>query len=81
MSTPAVHINELTKNYNGTQALNGVNLTIPKGSFFGLLGPNGAGKTTTINILTGLVRKTSGKSEIFGFFSKPSGLNILISYN
>ena len=67
MSTPAVHINELTKNYNGTQALNGVNLTIPKGSFFGLLGPNGAGKTTTINILTGLVRKTSGKSEIFGF--------------
>lgn len=67
MSTPAVHINELTKNYNGTQALNGVNLTIPEGSFFGLLGPNGAGKTTTINILTGLVRKTSGKSEIFGF--------------
>ena len=64
---PAVFIKDLIKNYNGTKALKGVDLTIPEGSFFGLLGPNGAGKTTTINILTGLVKKTSGESKVFGF--------------
>jgi ABC-2 type transport system ATP-binding protein len=62
----AVEINGLTKNYDNTRALNGLNLLIPKGSFFGLLGPNGAGKTTTINILTGLVNKNNGYAKIFG---------------
>jgi len=63
----AVNIKNLVKNYNGIEALKGVNLNIPEGSFFGLLGPNGAGKTTTINILTGLVKKTSGDAFVFGF--------------
>ena len=48
------------------KALNGVNISIKKGEFFGLLGPNGAGKTTTINILTGLVFKESGSTKVFG---------------
>ncbi len=48
-------------------ALNGIDLNIKKGSFFGLLGPNGAGKSTIINILAGLVKKTSGKVVIAGF--------------
>ena len=48
------------------KALNGVNISIKKGEFFGLLGPNGAGKTTTINILTGLVFKESGSAKVFG---------------
>jgi len=47
-------------------ALKGVDISIKKGEFFGLLGPNGAGKTTTINILTGLVFKNTGITEIFG---------------
>lgn len=47
-------------------ALKGVDLSIPEGSFYGLLGPNGAGKSTTINILTGLVIRNEGKTEIFG---------------
>jgi len=47
-------------------ALNGINLQIKKGSFFGLLGPNGAGKSTIINILAGLVKKTSGKIAVAG---------------
>ena len=63
----AVDINNLVKVYdNKFQALNKINLSIPKGSFFGLLGPNGAGKTTTIGILTGLVNKTSGSAKVFG---------------
>ena len=66
MGTPAIDIKELTKSYGELKALNGVNISIKKGEFFGLLGPNGAGKTTTINILTGLVFKESGSAKVFG---------------
>ncbi len=48
------------------EALRDVSLAIPRGSFFGLLGPNGAGKSTLINILAGLVIKTSGEARIWG---------------
>jgi len=47
-------------------ALKGIDLAIPRGSFFGLLGPNGAGKSTFINILGGLVVKSSGRAAIWG---------------
>ncbi|MFQ6677309.1 MAG: ATP-binding cassette domain-containing protein [Fidelibacterota bacterium] len=66
MISPAIHIVNLHKSYEETVALNGVNLTIEDGEFYGLLGPNGAGKTTTIHILTGLVLKNSGITEIYG---------------
>ena len=63
----AIEIQSLKKVYDtNVEALKGINLAIPEGSFFGLLGPNGAGKTTTIGILTGLVNKTSGSAKIFG---------------
>ena len=52
-------------NGQGTEALKEVSLRIPRGSFFGLLGPNGAGKSTLINILAGLVIKTSGEARIW----------------
>ncbi len=62
----AIEIQSLKKVYDtSVEALKGINLAIPEGSFFGLLGPNGAGKTTTIGILTGLVNKTSGTAKIF----------------
>ena len=48
-------------------ALIEVDLAIPRGALFGLLGPNGAGKSTLINILAGLVNKTSGSVAIWGF--------------
>ena len=63
-----IEIENLKKIYsNGKHALNGINVNIEKGKFFGLLGPNGAGKTTTIGILTGLVNLTSGKIKVNGF--------------
>ena len=66
MGTPAIDIKGLTKSYGELKALNGVNISIKNGEFFGLLGPNGAGKTTTINILTGLVFKERGSTKVFG---------------
>ena len=67
MENNALFIENLVKKYsNGTEALKGVSLNIPKGDFFGLLGPNGAGKTTIIGISTGLVNKTSGTVSVFG---------------
>ncbi len=68
MSDISIKIRELQKVYDGQlEALKGINLDIPKGSFFGLLGPNGAGKTTTIGIMTGLVNLTSGYIKVMGY--------------
>ena len=64
----AIEIRNLTKVYKGgKRALDGIDLTIPRGQIYGLLGPNGAGKSTLINILAGLVTRTSGSAEIWGF--------------
>jgi ABC-2 type transport system ATP-binding protein len=72
MNEPAIEIKNLTKTYRDRKsgeektALHGVDLTIPRGSFFGLLGPNGAGKSTMINIMAGTVLKTGGTVKICG---------------
>ena len=67
-SDAAIRIEGLGKTYaGGKRALDGVSLDIPRGQIFGLLGPNGAGKSTLINILAGLVVKSEGKAEIWGF--------------
>jgi ABC-2 type transport system ATP-binding protein len=66
--TPAIRIESLSKTYEGgKRALDDVSFDVPGGQIFGLLGPNGAGKSTLINILAGLVVKTSGKVKIWGF--------------
>jgi len=68
MTDAAIVIDQLCKTYaGGKRALDGVSFEVPRGSVFGLLGPNGAGKSTLINILAGLVNKTSGRAEIWGF--------------
>lgn len=73
MTDAAIAIRDLCKTYAGVggapgkRALDGVSFEVPRGSIFGLLGPNGAGKSTLINILAGLVNKTSGSAEIWGF--------------
>jgi ABC-2 type transport system ATP-binding protein len=67
MTQAALSIRDLRKVYqNGTEALRGVSLEVPRGDFFALLGPNGAGKTTLINIVTGIVNKSSGEVRIEG---------------
>ena len=71
-SAPAIHVSELKKVYAkdgkkaGMEALKGISLSIPKGTFYGLLGPNGAGKSTLIGIVSGLVTKSGGTVEIAG---------------
>lgn len=68
MTEQAIEITGLQKTYGGGhRALKGVDLAIPRGSIFGLLGPNGAGKSTLINILAGLVLKSTGTVKIWGF--------------
>ncbi|MFC5135969.1 MULTISPECIES: ABC transporter ATP-binding protein [Haloferacaceae] len=64
--TNALEVEDLRKSYGDLDALKGVSLTVPEGSFFGLLGPNGAGKTTFINVLVGLVRASGGDARVFG---------------
>ncbi len=74
MSKIALSAKNLTKIYSkkntsnkSVLALNKLNLEVKQGEIFGLLGPNGAGKTTFINIMGGIVMKTSGKVNLWGF--------------
>ena len=65
--TPALKVSGLVKQYRQARALDGIDLEVAQGEFFGLLGPNGAGKTTLINILAGLTKATHGTAEVMGF--------------
>lgn len=60
----AIKVENLCKNYKTIKALKNVNLEVKENELYGLLGVNGAGKTTLIKILTGLIKKTSGKAFI-----------------
>jgi ABC-2 type transport system ATP-binding protein len=69
---PAIRIDALSKTYAAQgmapkRALDEVSFDVPQGTIFGLLGPNGAGKSTLINILAGLVVKSSGAATVWGF--------------
>jgi ABC-2 type transport system ATP-binding protein len=63
---PAIEVQNLRKLYGEKAAVDGLNLTVPRGCFFGFLGPNGAGKTTTIKMLMGLAQPTSGSISLLG---------------
>jgi ABC-2 type transport system ATP-binding protein len=65
---PIISVSDLNKTYaGGFQALKNVDLEINRGEIFGLLGPNGAGKTTLINIVCGIVMKTTGTVTVDGY--------------
>ena len=64
--TDAVRARGLVKHYGAIKALDGIDLTVPRGSVLGLLGPNGAGKTTAVRILATLLRPDSGTAQIVG---------------
>jgi len=67
VSVNALELISLSKRYDdGLLALDGFDLEIPEGAFFGLLGPNGAGKTTLISAVCNLIRVTSGELRVFG---------------
>lgn len=70
-SVPAIETRDIRRVYkarpNNVTALDGIDLDVAAGEFFGLLGPNGAGKTTLIKILTTLLAPSSGSARVFGF--------------
>ena len=64
---PAIETEGLVKVYPGeVRAVDGIDVRVERGEFFGFLGPNGAGKTTTIRILTTLLRPTAGHARVLG---------------
>ena len=62
----AIIVENLVKKYGDIEAVKGISFKVRKGEIFAFLGPNGAGKTTTINILTTLLKPTSGHSLVAG---------------
>jgi ABC-2 type transport system ATP-binding protein len=62
----AVETRGLTRTFGTKRAVDGIDLQVPAGSFYGFLGPNGAGKSTTIKCLTGLLRPSGGEMRILG---------------
>ena len=63
----AIEVHELTRDYNGLRAVDGISFIVNPGEIFGFLGPNGAGKTTTIRMLTGQLLPTSGSAKVAGY--------------
>ena len=66
MTTKAITAEALTKFYGKARGIDGLNLEVETGDFFGFIGPNGAGKSTTIRTLLGLISPTSGKAQVLG---------------
>jgi ABC-2 type transport system ATP-binding protein len=65
-AVPALRVENLSKRFSTTLAVDDLSLTVPPGEIFGFLGPNGAGKSTTIRLLLGLLRPTDGAAWVFG---------------
>ena len=79
---PAVELRGLTKRYGKALAVDGLELTVPRGTVLGLLGPNGAGKSTTLRMLMGLPRPTSGSMSVLGLdvFRAPAAVKQRVGY-
>jgi ABC-2 type transport system ATP-binding protein len=77
-----IRLRGLSKSFDGTPAVKGLDLEIPPGQLIGLLGPNGAGKSTTIRMLAGMLRPTAGTAEIFGVdvVENPVAVKGLVGY-
>lgn len=76
MTDWAIETHELCKRYGNLQAVDGLDLHVPKGSIYGFLGRNGAGKTTTIRMLMGLVHANGGTASVLGMHCLEQRLSI-----
>lgn len=75
----AIEARGLVKRFEGTTAVDGVDLEVPEGAIYGILGPNGAGKTTTLRMLLGIIDPDEGIRRIFGH-DRPHDIARLIGY-
>ncbi|MBT2486425.1 MULTISPECIES: ABC transporter ATP-binding protein [unclassified Microbacterium] len=64
--TPAVQLRGLSKRFGDHVAVDGIDLTVPPGTFFGIVGPNGAGKSTTLSMIAGLLSPDAGSVKVAG---------------
>ncbi|MEI7910280.1 MAG: ABC transporter ATP-binding protein [Verrucomicrobiota bacterium] len=83
MNEPAIAATDLAKSFRGgVIAVNGLDLTVPRGSVYGLIGRNGAGKTTTLRMLMGLLRPQRGEARVLGhdLWNAPRGIRQRVAY-
>jgi ABC-2 type transport system ATP-binding protein len=76
MAENAIHLENLTRDFESVRAVDGLSLEVPAGTIFGFLGPNGAGKTTTIRLLLGLLEPTAGRAEVLGYDTRTEAQEI-----
>jgi ABC-2 type transport system ATP-binding protein len=76
---PAIEARGLVKRFEGTPAVDGIDLTVPEGAIYGILGPNGAGKTTTLRMLLGIIDPDEGVRRVLGH-EDPHDIARLIGY-
>nr|WP_225425807.1 ATP-binding cassette domain-containing protein [Pelagerythrobacter rhizovicinus] len=76
---PAIEARGLVKQFEGTTAVDGIDLTVPEGAIYGILGPNGAGKTTTLRMLLGIIDPDEGVRRVLGR-DDPHDIARLIGY-
>ena len=77
MSELAIRTESLVKHYGKTKAVDGLTMSVPRGSIYGFLGRNGAGKTTTIKSLLGLARADGGSASVLGYDIQREHLQVL----
>ncbi|MEE4201565.1 ABC transporter ATP-binding protein [Erythrobacter sp.] len=75
----AIEARGLVKSFDGTRAVDGVDIAVPEGAIYGILGPNGAGKTTTLRMLLGIIDPDKGLRTVFGH-DRPHDIGRLIGY-
>src|SRR5436305_2167383 len=82
LADPVVEVRGLTRRFGAKLALDGVNLSLPRGTVFGLVGANGAGKTTLIKHVLGLLKAEAGSVRVFGRdpVADPAGVLARIGY-
>lgn len=76
MAEVAIVTEKLTRRFGGLTAVDGVDLQVAAGQFFGFLGPNGAGKSTTIKMLTGLLAPSAGRMHLLGLDFASHGVEV-----